>query len=61
MAGVFFAVSAFVLKALGRRPPADSIAATQSINIAAIINPVFLAVFPGTAAAGVLAIISSWR
>jgi len=58
MAGVFFAFSAFVMKALGRLPSADGIAAMQSINIA-IINPVFLAAFLGTAAACVLAIISS--
>jgi uncharacterized membrane protein len=58
MAGVFFAFSAFVMKALGRLPPADGIAAMQSINVA-VINPVFLTAFLGTAAACVLAIISS--
>jgi len=58
IAGVFFAFSAFVMKALGRLPSADGIAAMQSVNIA-IINPVFLAAFLGTAAACVLAIISS--
>lgn len=58
MAGVFFAFSAFVMKALSRLPPAEGIAAMQSINIA-VINPVFLSAFLGTAAACVLAIISS--
>jgi uncharacterized membrane protein len=58
MAGVFFAFSAFVMKALSRLPPAEGIAAMQSINIA-VITPVFLTAFLGTAAACVLAIISS--
>lgn len=58
IAGVFFAFSAFVMKALGRLPSAEGIAAMQSINIA-VINPVFLTAFLGTAAACVLAIISS--
>ena len=58
MAGVFFAFSAFVMKALGRLPLAEGIAAMQSINIA-VINPVFLTAFLGAAAACVLAMISS--
>jgi uncharacterized membrane protein len=58
MAGIFFAFSAFVMKALSRLPPAQGIAAMQSINTA-VINPVFLTAFLGTAAACVLAIISS--
>src|SRR5262247_2159566 len=53
MAGVFFAFSAFVMNALARLPPAQGIAAMQSINIA-VINPLFLAVFVGTAAACLL-------
>jgi len=32
IAGVFFAFSAFVMKALARLPPAQGIAAMQSIN-----------------------------
>jgi uncharacterized membrane protein len=58
MAGVFFAFSAFVMKALGRLPTADGIAAMQAINLA-VVNPVFLTAFLGTAAACVLTIISS--
>jgi uncharacterized membrane protein len=50
MAGLFFAFSVSVMKALARLPSAEGIAAMQSINVA-IINPVFLAVFFGTAAA----------
>jgi uncharacterized membrane protein len=46
--GVFFAFSAFVMKALGRLPPAGGIAAMQSINVA-VLNPVFFAAFFGTA------------
>ena len=49
MAGAFFAFSSFVMKALARLPPAHGIAAMQSINVA-VINPLFLGVFLGTAA-----------
>jgi uncharacterized membrane protein len=31
--GIFFAFSAFVMKALDRLPPAQGIAAMQSINV----------------------------
>jgi uncharacterized membrane protein len=50
IAGVFFAFSSFVMKALVRLPVAQGIAAMQSINVA-VINPWFLTVFLGTAAA----------
>lgn len=63
IAGVFFAFSAFVMKALGRLPPGEGIAAMQSINVA-VLNPWFLSAFLGTAAACVLVMISSllrWR
>lgn len=61
MAGVFFAFSAFVMKALARLPGAHGIAAMQSINIV-VINPVFLGVFIGTAATCVvLAASSLWQ
>lgn len=46
--GVFFAFSAFVMKALVRLPPAQGIAAMQSINVVAV-TPVFMAVLFGTA------------
>ncbi len=48
VAGIFFAFSAFVMRALGRLPPAGGIAAMQSINVA-VLNPVFFAAFFGTA------------
>ena len=59
MAGVFFAFSAFVMKAFARLPPGEGMAAMQSVNVA-VLNPLFLAVFLGTAAACVLALVSSW-
>jgi uncharacterized membrane protein len=48
MAGLFFAFSTFVMQALGKRPAAVGIAAMQSIN-ETILNPIFFAVFFGTA------------
>jgi uncharacterized membrane protein len=47
IAGVFFAFSSFVMGALGKLPPAQGLAAMQSINIV-VINPLFMAVFLGT-------------
>ena len=58
VAGVFFAFSAFVMKALGKLPPAQGIAAMRSINVV-VINPWFLAAFLGTGAACVFAVIAS--
>ena len=46
--GIFYAFSSFVMKALARVPPAEGIAAMQSINVV-VINPSFLGVFVGTA------------
>jgi uncharacterized membrane protein len=50
IAGVFFAFSSFVMSALARIQPAQGISAMQSINVA-VINPLFMVVFLGTAAA----------
>jgi uncharacterized membrane protein len=50
MAGLFFAFSVAVMRALARRPAAEGMAAMQAINVA-ILNPLFLASFVGTAAA----------
>jgi uncharacterized membrane protein len=58
VAGIFFAFSTFVMKALARLAAAEGIAAMQSINVA-VLNPWFMAAFFGTAAACVLALISS--
>jgi uncharacterized membrane protein len=57
-AGVFFAFSTFVMRALARLPPAQGIAAMQSINVAAI-RPAFMAAFLGTAAACLVLAVSS--
>jgi uncharacterized membrane protein len=51
-AGVFFAFSSFVMKALARLQPAQGIAAMQSINLVAV-TPAFMAALFGTAAAAV--------
>jgi uncharacterized membrane protein len=49
-AGVFFAFSSFVMPALRRLPPAEGIAAMQSINRLAL-TPVFMTALFGTALA----------
>ena len=49
IAGVFFAFSSFVMKALGRIPAAQGITAMQSINVV-VLNPLFLGIFFGAAA-----------
>ncbi len=61
MAGVFFAFSTFVMRALAHLPPAQGIAAMQAINVT-VINRYFIAVFFGTAAAcAALAVFSLLR
>ncbi len=56
--GVFFAFSVFVMKALGRLPPAKGIAAMQSINTAAP-TPWFMAALFGTGLACVALAVSA--
>ena len=58
MAGLFFAFSVSVMKALGALPPAQGIAAMQSINVV-IVNRVFLAVFFGTGVACIVVIVAA--
>ena len=58
VAGVFFAFSAFVMKALSRLSPNDGIAAMQSINVA-VLNPWFLGAFLGTGAACLMSLVWS--
>ena len=58
VAGIFYAFSTFVMKALARIPAAQGIAAMQSINVV-VINPLFLGVFLGTGVASVLAVVFS--
>ncbi len=59
IAGAFFAFSSFVMRALGRRPAPEAIAAIQSINIV-VVNPLFLGVFMGTAVLAVALAILAW-
>ncbi len=56
--GVFFAFSTFVMKALAALPPPQGIAAMKSINIA-VINPIFLGPFLGTAVGCVILLVST--
>lgn len=58
IAGVFFAFSNFVIKALDRIPPVQGMSAMQSINVV-VLNPLFLGIFLGTAAACLLLAIHS--
>jgi uncharacterized membrane protein len=58
VAGVFFAFSAFVMKALARIAPSEGIAAMQSINVV-VLNVWFLSLFLGTAAICVVALVVS--
>lgn len=46
--GVFFAFSAFVMKALAQLPAAQGVLAMQRINVV-VLNPLFLGTFVGTA------------
>ena len=62
IAGFFFAFSICVMRALGKLPPPQGIAAMQSINVV-VINPWFLSAFFGTAVACLSAIavsLSRW-
>jgi uncharacterized membrane protein len=58
IAGVFFAFSAFVMKALHRLPVVQGIAAMQSINVVAI-TPAFMAALFGTATGCVAAVVAA--
>ena len=58
MAGVFFAFSTFVMKALARLPVEQGVAAMQAINVAAV-TPVFMAALFGTAVACVALTVSA--
>jgi uncharacterized membrane protein len=58
MAGLFFAFSIAVMKALGVLPPTQGIAAMQSIN-RVVVNRGFLVVFFGTGAACIAVIVAA--
>ena len=55
MAGVFFAFSAFVMKALARLPAEQGVAAMQAINVAAVTFAFMVALIGTAAASGALA------
>ncbi|HHP7230168.1 MAG TPA: DUF1772 domain-containing protein [Xenococcaceae cyanobacterium] len=57
-AGIFFAFSTFVMKALAQQPPAQGIATMQSINVT-VINPWFMTAFFSPAIASILLTISA--
>ena len=48
MAGVFFAFSGFVMKALARLQPAQGVAAMQAINVAKSLPPSWRCSWRGT-------------
>ncbi|MEU9334804.1 anthrone oxygenase family protein [Streptomyces sp. NPDC048290] len=48
VAGVFYGFSTFVMRGLGALPPAQGVAAMQSINVTAL-RPAFMGLFAGTA------------
>ncbi len=54
--GVFFAFSAFVMKALAQLPASQGVLAMQRINVV-VLNPLFLGVFAGSA---VLSLVCAW-
>jgi uncharacterized membrane protein len=56
MAGVFFAFSAFVMKALARLPAQQGIGAMQAINVAAVTFAFMAALFGTAVACGALVV-----
>src|ERR671917_2490351 len=56
MAGVFFAFSVFVMKALGRLPAKQGVAAMQAINAAALTFAFMAALFGTAVTCGALAV-----
>jgi uncharacterized membrane protein len=56
MAGVFFAFSAFVMKALARLPAEQGVAAMQAINVAAVTFAFMVTLFGTAVACGALAV-----
>ena len=58
VAGIFFAFSAFVMRALARLPAPQGIAAMQSINVVAVTPPLMATMF-GTALACIVLVVSA--
>lgn len=61
VSGVFFAFSGFVMPAMARLPPAQAVAAMQSINVTAVRPPLMLAMFGTAALCLVLAVVAFTR
>lgn len=59
IAGVFFAFSAFIMKALAELPTEQGIAAMQRINVV-VLNRPFLGVFVGTAILAVICVATAF-
>jgi uncharacterized membrane protein len=57
VAGIFIVFSTTIMKALGTLPPAQGIAAMQSINVI-IVGPWFLTPFFGTAVSSLLLVVA---
>lgn len=57
--GVFFAFSAFVMRALAQLPDAEGIAAMQRINVV-VLNPLFLGVLMGTALLSAVCLVAAF-
>jgi uncharacterized membrane protein len=57
IAGIFIVFSTTIMKALGTLPPAQGIAAMQSINVV-IVGPWFLTPFFGTAVGSLLLVVA---
>lgn len=53
LGGLFFVFSNFMMKTLAQQPPESGIRTMQGVNVN-ILNPLFLSVFLGTAAASAL-------
>ncbi|MFW6090186.1 MAG: DUF1772 domain-containing protein [Gemmatimonadota bacterium] len=58
MAGFFYSFSNVVMGALRRIPPVAAIAAMQSINVV-VLNPLFFALFFGTALLGLVLVVAA--
>jgi uncharacterized membrane protein len=61
MGGLFFAFSTFVIDALKRLPPAQGLAAMQSINVTAVRPPLMALLFGTAAICLALAVLSLFR
>lgn len=59
VAGVFFAFSSFVMRALAELPAEQGVATMQRINVV-VLNPSFLGIFVGTAVLALVCIVAGF-